>query len=154
MDGMDWIHIYHVPVKCSKCSGVMIYQGVGEYKCEMCGSLEYDDYGKVRNYIETHKGATAPEVEAATGVSQRTIRHMLKDSRIQVAADSNTFMHCEICGKNIRSGRYCTECEVKVHRRLEEQQREAHRKSMHGYGSLSGEEGQRRFLRGADHEKK
>ena len=150
MDGLDLMDAYHVPMKCVKCSGVMVYQGIGEYRCEQCGYIDYDDYGKVRSYIEKHRGATAMEVEAATGVSQRTIRRMLKESRIEVTNDSQTFLHCELCGKNIRSGRYCSECELKIHRMLEEEQRAAHLKKMqehvHGYGSGRVDEGQRRFI--------
>ncbi|MBR1931748.1 MAG: hypothetical protein IJ833_09825 [Lachnospiraceae bacterium] len=150
MDGLELIDAYHVPIHCEKCSGVMVYQGVGEYKCERCGFIDYDDYGKVRCYIEKRKGATAMEVEAATGVSQRTIRRMLKDARIEVANDSQMFLRCELCGKSIRSGRYCAECEMKVHRKFEDQQRAAHLKNMqehtHVYGSGHSDEGHRRFV--------
>ena len=45
------------PTFCTKCGGVMVYKGIGEYECEECGTLEYDDYGKVRNYLEEHRGA-------------------------------------------------------------------------------------------------
>ena len=151
MDGLDWVNAYHIPTHCEKCQSVMVYQGIGEYKCENCGFVAYDDYGKVRSYIEKHRGATAMDVEAATGVAQRTIRRMLKDARIELTNESQAFLRCELCGKSIRSGRYCPECEIKVHRRFEEQQREAHLKNMqnntHVYGTGHGEEGQRRFKR-------
>lgn len=140
------IDFYHVPKICEKCGGVMIFKGVGEYHCEDCNEIAYDDYGKVRLYLESHKGATAVEIEAGTGVSQKTIRQMLKESRLQVAEGSKMFMHCEICGKELRSGRFCNECEVRAHRSLEEQQRKA--KVMRGVGMAEhGEEGQRRFIR-------
>lgn len=126
----------------------MIFKGVGEYRCESCDFVDYDDYGKVRMYIEAHKGATAAEIEAAIGVSQRSIRNMLREARIEVAEGSRTFLHCEVCGKEIRSGRFCQECEMKVHRNLEDQQREELRKSMKGYGSKRNmDEGQKRYRR-------
>ena len=31
---------YHSPAYCSKCGGVMIFRGVGEYRCEDCGNAE------------------------------------------------------------------------------------------------------------------
>lgn len=139
---------YHVPRICEKCGGVMIFKGVGEYRCEDCNELAYDDYGRVRLYIEEHKGATAAEIESAIGVPQRTIRMMLKEGRLEVAADSRTFLQCEICGKQIRSGRYCPECEVAVHRNMEAEQREKKKKEMQGFGqNQKGEDGQRRFRR-------
>ena len=146
--GRDLIDVYNIPRTCKECGGVMVFRGVGEYRCEDCGLVDYDDYGKVRLYIEEHKGATAAEIEAAIGVSQRSIRRMLRESRIEIAEGSKMFLHCEICGKEIRSGRFCRECETKVHRNMEEAQREALRKQVKGVGMGSqGEEGQRRFMR-------
>ncbi|MBQ2803071.1 MAG: MerR family transcriptional regulator [Lachnospiraceae bacterium] len=148
MDLLNLENYYHIPIVCAKCGGVMIYKGVGEYQCEKCGFLDYDDYGKTRCYIEEHRGATAVEIEAATGVTQRTIRRMLKESRIEIAEGSKTFLHCEVCSKNIRSGRFCPECEMKAHRNLEERERERQSKAMKVYGKgEQGDVGQKRFKR-------
>lgn len=143
-----FIDYYHIPGVCKKCGGVMVFVGVGEYRCEKCGEAEYDDYGKVRRYLEIHKGATAAEVEMGTGVSQKTIRRLLKESRIEVAEHSKAFLHCELCGKEIRCGAYCQECEIKIHRSLEEEQRAKLVQSMKGYSlQQGGDEGQKRFRR-------
>lgn len=140
---------YHIPRTCAKCGGVMIFKGVGEYQCEECGEVAYDDYGKVRLYIEEHRGATAAQIESAIGIPQRTIRQMLKEGRLEVTADSRSFMHCEICRKPIRSGIYCPECEMKVHRSMEAEEREKRRRDLQGYGQgPKGDDGQRRFMRG------
>ena len=72
------ITTYNRPYTCEKCGGIMVFKGVGEYKCEDCGSLEYDDYGIVRNYIEQHAKATMAYISEQTGVSQKSIRQMLK----------------------------------------------------------------------------
>lgn len=151
---MDFLRMdtYHIPRVCTVCEGVMIYKGVGEYRCEDCNRLDYDDYGKVRLYIEQHKGATALEIEAATGVSQKTIRQMLRESRLEIAVGSKMFLHCERCGKAIRSGVLCTDCEMSQHRLVEEQQRQKLRenlKNVQGYGSdkQNGAHGEKRFRR-------
>ncbi|MCH5272009.1 MAG: hypothetical protein J1E83_14920 [Lachnospiraceae bacterium] len=139
---------YHVPQICKECGGVMVFKGVGEYQCEKCKALDYDDYGKVRNYVEVHKGATAAEVEAATNVKQRTIRNMLKEGRLQVSADSKMFLRCEMCGQNIRSGKLCPDCETKYHRKLEDKLRDMHRQNMHGTGMVQEEaSGAKRYKR-------
>ena len=52
MNGMGALDMYHIPRVCTECGGVMIFKGVGEYHCEECGAVDYDDYGKVRGYIE------------------------------------------------------------------------------------------------------
>lgn len=140
---------YNIPRICKKCGGIMVFKGVGEYRCESCNECEYDDYGKVRNYLEAHRGATAAEVENETGVKQKTIRLMLKESRLEVTEDSKAFIQCEMCGKTIRYGKYCAACEVVYHRTLEEQQRKMTQKTMqgHGMGNIKGEEGEKRFKR-------
>lgn len=142
--------IYHMPRVCTECGGVMIFKGVGEYHCEDCDRMAYDDYGKVRMYLERNPGANAMELEQGTGVSQKTIRQMLRESRIQVSEGSKTFLHCEICGTNIRSGRMCPKCEENYHRRAESEQRAMLQKdrNLQGFSaSRVGEEGQRRFIR-------
>ena len=142
------LDLYNRPRVCEACGGVMVFQGVGEYRCENCKAIAYDDYGKVRCYIETHKGAPAAEIEASTGIKQRTIRNLLKEGRLEVAADSKVFLHCEICKKESRAGRFCPECEKNYHRRLEEKQRQNRNAGMQVFGS--GREiatGERRFRR-------
>ena len=113
---MDRIHkLEHLnlnePVRCEKCGSMKIkYNGVGEYQCEACGFLMYDDYGKVRNYIERNPGATSTEVSKAVGVSKEKINRLLREDKIQIAPGSATFLRCEKCDAEIRSGRYCIKC--------------------------------------------
>ena len=148
MDAIILEDKYHVPRICKKCGGIMVFKGVGEYHCEDCNAVDYDDYGKVRLYIEEHKGVTAAQIEQAIGVSQRTIRQMLKDGRLEVSADSRAFLHCEMCGKAIRYGEYCPECEMALHRNLEARQRAQIKKNIQVFGlGQKGEDGQKRFTR-------
>lgn len=138
--------MYHRPIVCEKCGGVMIFKGVGEYHCEDCKFVAYDDYGKARLYIEKHHGATAAEVEMHTGVAQKTIRQMLKENRLEITMDSATFLKCEVCGAGIRGGRLCSKCEKDYHLRLEDEQRS--QKKVHGFGKATPEEeGAKRFRR-------
>lgn len=138
-----------MPTYCEKCGGVMVFKGVGEYQCEKCNNLDYDDYGKVRNYIEKHPGATSAQASAATGVTQKAIRYMLKEERLEIAANSTTFLKCESCGAKIRSGRFCNKCETTYHRDLEAQARADRNADFTGYGMerQKGEEGAKRFSR-------
>lgn len=127
----------------------MVYKGCGEFRCEDCNHQEYDDYGKIRNYLEKHAGATAAQASDATGVSQKSIREMLKEERLEIAANSNFFLTCEICGAQIRSGRYCGKCETAYHRSIEDKARAARNINLSGFSTErnSGEEGSKRFTR-------
>lgn len=139
---------YNRPQRCSKCGGVMIFRGVGEYRCEDCKNVEYDDYGKARKYIEEHHGATAAEIEAAIGISQKAIRQMLKDCRLEVAPDSKTFLTCEFCGIPIRSGRFCPICDRKRLNLEEEEKRKNKNNLLKGTGmGKKSDEGAKRFTR-------
>lgn len=101
------------PGNCSACGGKLNYRGLGEYACEDCGNIEYDDYGKVRAYLEQHPGALQGEVSRATGVPANRIRGLLQQERIEIAAGSGMFLYCEMCGAKIRSGIRCPACEAK-----------------------------------------
>lgn len=147
-DFMD-LDVYNRPTECPKCGGVMVFKGCGEYRCEDCRYVDYDDYGKVRNYVEQHAGVTTAQAADATGVKQKTIRTMLKESRLEIADGSSTFLKCEMCGASIRSGRVCSKCEGAYNKIVEEKLRRRHEKTMEGFGMgrTDGEEGAKRFKR-------
>lgn len=139
-------NVYNRPTVCKQCGGIMIFKGVGEYHCEDCGFVDFDDYGVVRGYIEKHPGATAAEVEASTGIKQRAIRQMLKDEKLEVSTDSKAFLRCEICGTSIRSGRFCVQCGASKAKLMEEQKRAKLQIKGTGMGS-EADEGAKRFKR-------
>lgn len=138
---------YNRPYVCQACGGMMVFKGVGEYRCEDCSDLAYDDYGKARNYLEAHPGATTAQISEKTGVTQKAIRQMLKESRLEIATESRTFLKCEICGADIRHGSLCDRCESAYHRDIEEQERA--KRKMAGYGSdkEKRDKGEKRFSR-------
>lgn len=142
---------YKRPYRCKQCDGVMVFKGVGEYHCEECGFVEYDEYGKVRIYLEKHRGATITEIADVTGVSQKNIRQMIKEARFEITADSRSFLTCERCKCTIRSGRYCSPCEQIMHQSAEAEERarsRARNEEMQGYGKASNEaKGEKRFKR-------
>lgn len=72
------------PVKCSRCGGKLIYKGLGEYRCEECQNAEYDNYGKVRAYLEKHPGASVPAICQGTGLSRAEISRMISEERFQL----------------------------------------------------------------------
>ena len=152
--GLDLLHLeqYDVPKLCEKCGGVMVFQGVGEYRCEDCGEKAFDDYGKVRNYLEQHKGANMSQIVADTGVSRSRVLRMLKEGRFEVSENSMTFLKCEICGVSIRWGKYCPECEKNMHEKLEEETRKMHQENRNISGIVNERQalahGERRFMRG------
>lgn len=149
---MDFnLSYYNRPLICRQCEGVMVYKGLGEYVCEDCGFQEFDDYGKVRNYIEEKPGSNISDISEHTGVTKKSINTMLKEQRFEVATDSRTFLVCEICKTSIRSGKYCRQCETQFHQQIEEKARRSH--NFTGIGMGSDQEmanGSKRFKRDRD----
>lgn len=139
------------PTYCKSCGGIFVYCGLGEYECEDCGNIEFDDYGLVRGYLEVHKGANVSEISDRTGVSHRNIREMIKDHRFELVDSRGGYLRCELCGENIKSGRMCTKCETEYHRQVEAQAR-LNRNNFKQVSVFSGERhegdiGRKRFER-------
>lgn len=136
------------PTYCKHCGGVLVYKGLGEYRCELCNERDYDDYGKVRNFLDEHRGANVAEISSATGVTHKSIRTMIKDNRFEVINNRAGYIRCEICGVSINSGRLCSKCEIQYHRRLEDEARESRKTPGKGSGmGTQGESGSKRFTR-------
>lgn len=81
----------------------------GEYRCMKCGATEYDDFGKIRNYLNEHGPASKEEIGMATGVEREIINEYIREQRLE-AAQSPVNMKCVICGKKISSGTLCEDC--------------------------------------------
>lgn len=137
-------------LKCGECGAEMKYAGLGEYRCPECGFSVLNDYGRVRAYLEGHPGATQSEVAKATGVPPTRIRQLLLDERIEISANSQVFLHCEMCGAVIRSGVRCQKCEEKYKKEIEAE-RKAERASSFMTGHAAVEKGnasgEMRFLK-------
>lgn len=117
-------NLYHRPLVCEKChNNVMHFNGCGTYKCPSCGHTALDDWGKVREFLYSHKNSTALDIENALGISRREVNQMLRESKIQVANGADTLLTCTICGKRILSGKYCERCEQRIHEEMENRAR-------------------------------
>ena len=136
--------------ECGECRGTLTYKGLGEYVCEKCGLVQWDDYGKVRKYLEDHRRATVADVAMATGVKQRIVNELIREQRIEIARNSRVFLRCEKCGEDIREGRYCVKCAGQLSRIIEGEDKAAaqKRKKMEVFGAAEqGQNGAKRFRR-------
>ena len=98
----------NTPRICEECSGPYEYQGAGEYKCKNCGHIAYDDYGKVRKFIDEHGPAPYHVVKKATGVNGSLVREYLDSPNTEKTFDRK----CQKCGCRIASGRLCSTCQM------------------------------------------
>lgn len=98
------------PIFCKKCSGKLFYQAAGNYKCKDCGEEEYDDFGKIKNYLESNGPSPATVIAEGTGVPLEIINIFLKNGRLEIPEGSKFYIKCERCGCSLRYGRYCPGC--------------------------------------------
>ncbi|MCR4924012.1 MAG: hypothetical protein K5931_08420 [Lachnospiraceae bacterium] len=111
--------MYHVPIYCSKCGNVLVFKGGGTYECEECKSIEYDDWGIVREYLYDHPNASVLDIENDTGVARRTVTTMLREGKIH-SVSKGGILHCKKCNKVIPYGHLCSECEKAIHQGAEQ----------------------------------
>lgn len=103
---------------CRKCGKIFTYMA-GMPICNACKQLDEDDFKKVKEYLYENTGASITEISLNLNVSVEKIKRFLRDGRLEISgSDSNMFLECEACGKAIKSGRFCAECERSLARDL------------------------------------
>jgi len=88
--------------------------GIGIYECIECQNIEYDDWGKVKKFLDENGSAPIMEIEERTGVHREVVQKMFHEGRLEVAPDSAVSLRCERCGAGIMFGRYCRKCKQEL----------------------------------------
>lgn len=79
-----------IPVECEFCGGD-IERGVkGEYLCLECGKENFDDFNKIRNYIQKYGPAPAIVVSRNTGVPMATIEYFRANGDVKDVRNNNS----------------------------------------------------------------
>ncbi len=107
------------PSACSVCGGGLTYVSRGEYRCSKCGHSEYDDFGKICRFIDVNGPSPAIVIAEGTGVSINKINNYLRQGRVEIPEGSKVYIKCEKCGRDIRFGRFCPECALKLSKQLQ-----------------------------------
>lgn len=75
------LRMNRIPINCEYCGGDVKLKSLGVYECELCGKENYDDYYKVRSYIEKYGPAPAMVISKHTGVPRASIEGFKNDER-------------------------------------------------------------------------
>ncbi|MCR4990835.1 MAG: hypothetical protein K6A38_08240 [Lachnospiraceae bacterium] len=113
MEDFDKMLSVRRPFSCSKCKAGLKMIRSGEYECLNCGNIEYDDFGKVRKYLDENGPQSKEKIILETGVSRKSVNLFLEQRRLEVAPNSEKKLKCVVCGKPIISGLMCPSCENK-----------------------------------------
>lgn len=104
------------PQQCPECGGRYEFLGHGKYTCENCGKVVYDDFGKIRLFLEENGPSPAVVISEGTGVPVPKITQYVRQGRMEIADGAGNYFTCENCGGPIRFGRYCPSCAAKLNK--------------------------------------
>lgn len=103
---------------CPSCGEPMRYMFGEVFKCQVCGRSELSDFGKVREFLEKAGPQPAVVISRETGVQLNVIDKFLKEGRVEIPDGSDVYIKCQSCGTDIRYGRFCPECMMKMTKNL------------------------------------
>lgn len=94
---------------CRKC-GKMFNYITGPQVCQSCKEAAEKKFQEVKDYVRDHKTASIPDICKDCGVEPKQVQQWIREERLIFADDSPVKISCEICGKQISTGRYCAQC--------------------------------------------
>lgn len=96
---------------CRGCGRLYNYIG-GSYRnlCPDCITKLEEKFAEVKEYIEENRSAMINEVSSVCDVSVKQIEQWIREERLCFADDSPIGIDCEVCGKTIKTGRFCESC--------------------------------------------
>lgn len=100
---------------CKRCGTVFPYQGIPI--CNSCKRQDEEDFLRVKKFLEEHPNTTLLELSNELEISVEKVKKFLKEGRLE-AIGANLMIECEACGKLIKNGRYCEECQNKTMKNL------------------------------------
>ena len=96
---------------CKRCGRIFNYIG-GVPLCQACRDQDEEDFKRIKEYLYKNPGSPMSLVASELDVSVEKIKRFLKEGRLEIVGDEPNFvLDCESCGKPIKTGRFCSECE-------------------------------------------
>lgn len=104
------LRINRIPHECEYCGGEVEQDTMGIYLCVKCGRENYDDFQKVRNYLDKAGAAPAAVISRNTKVPLKTIEYFWREEFLEIPKTLNMRIPCQKCGAPIRAGYLCDFC--------------------------------------------
>lgn len=102
---------------CVKCNKIFNYVA-GPSICSNCRQTAEEKFKEVRIFIRKNPKSSVGEVGEACEVDVKQIRQWIREERLSFSEDSAIGIECEVCGKTIKTGRYCDVCKADVVNKL------------------------------------
>lgn len=120
MFGVDKVEVRN----CKKCNKVFNHYA-GYPLCFECKIIDEAEFMQAREYIKVNPGVTVDMVAKAMGFPFEQIMRYVREERLEVHEHSNALLLCEICGCNLKTGRFCLTCKEKVNNEVKRLENEA-----------------------------
>lgn len=104
------ISVNKIPEVCEQCGGDLIEIHGGTYRCESCGYINMDSFGKIKNYLAENGAKPVLSISEATGVSREAVEYFFLEEHLEIPRSSGVTLKCKQCGAPIRTGTICDEC--------------------------------------------
>lgn len=98
---------------CSKCGKIFNYVA-GKPVCQTCRKTLEEKFKETRLYIKKNVSASIAEVSQECDVDTKQIKQWVREERLSFSDSSSVGIDCEVCGKSIKTGRFCGECKEKM----------------------------------------
>ena len=105
-------------VNCPRCG--KLFTKFADPLCDDCKKAEEELFKTVRDYVETHRECTVPEVTRETGATVKKIMKYLREGRLEVSSGMKDVLKCEKCGVPITSGRFCNSCVIDINQEVDD----------------------------------
>ena len=94
---------------CRKCGKMFNYMG-GHQICPACKAAAEKKFQEVKDYVREHKAASIAQICADCGVENKQVQQWVREERLVFTDESPIKLSCELCGAQIKTGRYCEKC--------------------------------------------
>lgn len=98
---------------CRSC-GKMFNYSSGIPICDACKADLERKFEEVKAYVREYTNAPVSKVAEDCEVSVRQIKQWVREERLILSEEVESFLSCENCGKAIRMGRFCKKCKGKL----------------------------------------
>ena len=94
---------------CRKCGKMFNYIG-GQQICPACKEVAEKKFQEVKEYVREHKAASMTQICEDCDVENKQVQQWVREERLVFSDESPIKLSCELCGTQIKTGRYCDKC--------------------------------------------
>lgn len=98
--------------RCPRCGDIFAKQRVEI--CPKCRQEETQRIDALSKYLDSHPDATIDDLERISGMPKEVILTYAREGRLVALDTAILKVHCEECGTEIHSGRFCSTCRRKL----------------------------------------